>query len=99
MVDRARPSGLATNGSDASSRLVALEQVGQNAAGMRGLLAAEIVERNILRALQPAFRIPLGFAVANVIDRGHGLEIFRLFLAQELLSEISGASGRFMPTT
>ena len=68
IVDRARPSGLATNCSDASSRRRA-QTDRPEWPRLRGLLAAEIVERNILRALQPAFRIPLGFAVANVVDR------------------------------
>ena len=51
---------------------VAREQIGEDDAGLGGLPAAEIVERNILRALQPAQRVPLGFAVANVVDRRHG---------------------------
>jgi hypothetical protein len=52
---------------------VALKQAGQDRTGGRGLLAAEIVERNILRALETALRIPLSFTVANIVDgrRGH----------------------------
>ena len=71
MVERARPSGLATNASDCFVAPVAREQIGEDAAGVGGLLAAEIVERNVLRALQPAVRIPFGFAVANVVDGRH----------------------------
>src|SRR5205807_1833998 len=36
--------------------------------GFRGLLSAEIIERNIPRALQLALRVPFGFTMANIID-------------------------------
>ena len=39
------------------------------------LPAAEIVERNVLRALQPAFRVPRRLAMANVVDHGRGHRI------------------------
>ena len=78
---------------------VAREQIGEDAAGADGLLAAEIVERSILRALQPAFRVPFGFAVANVVDCRRRHRTLGYSLLNELLSEMSGASGRFMPTT
>src|SRR5260370_39231988 len=48
---------------------LAREQIGKNAAGVDGLLASEIIERSILRALQPPFRVPRGLAVADVVDR------------------------------
>jgi hypothetical protein len=41
---------------------------------LSGLFAAKIIERNIPQALQLAFRVPLGLAVANVIDHGHWIE-------------------------
>jgi len=71
---------------------------------MGRLDAAEIVQRNILLALQLAVRVPLGFAMANVIDGrcGHRNVSYSLGYSlppTELTSEISGASGRFMPTT
>ena len=66
---------------------------------MNRLRAAELVERDVLHALKPAQRIPLGLAVTDVID-GRAASRRRLFLASpNPLSEISGASGRFMPTT
>jgi hypothetical protein len=60
-------------------------------AGGDRLATAERVERDILRSLETPFRIPRRLAVANVIDGRQG--------SQSLESEISGASGRFMPTT
>ena len=33
--------------------------------------AAEFVERNVLYALEPPQRVPLGLAVANVVDDRH----------------------------
>src|SRR5438034_935919 len=75
---------------------IARQQLGEDTAGMGGLLAAEIVERNVLRALQPAFRIPRRLAMADVVDHGRRHRAIRLFLAQR--SEMSGVSGRFMPT-
>ena len=66
---------------------------------MGRLPAAEIVERNVLRALQPAFRIPRRLAMADVVDHGRGHRTCSYSLLGELESEISGASGRFMPTT
>ena len=62
---------------------------------MRRLLATEVVERNILGALETAECVPFRLAVADVIDRGlrhNGRD-------QSLFSEMSGASGRFMPRT
>src|ERR1700730_6598122 len=59
---------------------IAGEQIGQNAAGGGRLLAAEIVERNVLRALQAALRVPLGFAMADVVDRRRGHGSLGLFL-------------------
>ena len=61
--------------------------------GMSRLLAAELIERDVLRALEPAQRIPLGLAVTDVIDGWHVMR------RQSFASEMSGASGRFMPTT
>src|SRR5450631_2865640 len=52
---------------------VAHEQIGEDDTGGGGLPAAEIVERNVLRALQPAFRVPRGFAMADVVDSRHAL--------------------------
>src|SRR5450755_1754382 len=52
---------------------VAREQIGEDDTGGGGLPASEIVERNVLRALQPAFRVPRGFAMADVVDRRHAL--------------------------
>ncbi len=66
---------------------------------MGRLPAAEIVQRNVLRTLQPAFRIPRRLAMADVVDHGRGHRTFGYSLASELESEMSGASGRFMPTT
>jgi len=60
---------------------------------MRGLPAAEIVQRNVLRALQPAFRIPRRLAMADVVDTGAGIGFYGYSLAGELESEMSGASG------
>ena len=99
MVERARPSGLATNGSDCLVAPVALEEIGEDMAGMGRLRATAIVQRNVLRSLQPAFGIPCRLAMANVIDcrRRHRRRSYSL--ATELQSEMSGASGRFMPTT
>src|SRR5712691_10477017 len=50
---------------------LAREQIGEDGAGVGRLLASQIVQRSILRALQPAFRVPLGFAMANVVDCRH----------------------------
>ena len=65
---------------------------------MGRLPAAEIVERNVLHALQPSFRVPRCLAVADVIDDGRGHRTISYSLLSELESEISGAAGRFMPT-
>src|ERR1700733_9113236 len=50
---------------------VAPEQVSEDMAGVNRLLAAECVERNVLYALEPPQRVPLGLAVANVVDDRH----------------------------
>ena len=47
------------------------EQISEDMAGMNRLLAAELIERNVLCALEPALRVPLGLAVTNVIDGRH----------------------------
>ncbi len=107
---------------------VAHKQAGENTAGMRALPSPEFVERRVDAALQAAFDVPVGLAVADVIDGRHTLlrviarldpaihlrkKFFKMMdarvkpahdgsnysLLSELLSEISGASGRFMPTT
>ena len=49
---------------------VAREQVAQDAGALRRLRAAAIVERDVVPALQPAFDVPVGLAVPNVIERG-----------------------------
>jgi hypothetical protein len=59
---------------------------------MGRLLAAEIVQRNVLRALQPAFRVPRRLAMADVIDHGRWHRTVRLFLLGKLESELSRAS-------
>ena len=96
MVDRARPSGLATIGQVGPVAAVAREETGEHVAGMRRLPAAEFVERNVQRALQPAFSVPRGLAVADVVDDGAGMA--ELAANPCASSEISGASGCFMPT-
>lgn len=70
---------------------VAREQRPEDFAGGDRLATAERVERDILRSLETPFRVPRRLAVANVIDGQQG--------SQSLESEMSGASGRFMPTT
>ena len=62
---------------------------------LRRLPAPEIVQGNVAGALQPAFRVPRGLAMADIIDRGRR----HRSCGQSFASEISGASGRFMPTT
>ena len=78
---------------------VALEEIGEDMAGMVRLRATEISQRNVQCSLQPAFRVPRGLAMAHVVDcrRRHRRRSYSL--ASELESEMSGASGRFMPTT
>ncbi len=53
---------------------VAFEQVAQDLAAGDGLQAALGVERHVVPALQPVLGIPVGEAVADVVDdgRGHG---------------------------
>src|ERR1700719_2172048 len=78
---------------------VAQKEFGEDAAGVDRLPAAEVVERDVLHALEPALRIPLCLAVTDVIDSRRGHRGLRSSLLRELLREISGACGRFMPTT
>jgi len=58
-----------------AGRLKALagEQIGQNSSCMRGLRQAQLIERRFDAALQTAFDVPVGFAVAHVVNgrRGH----------------------------
>jgi hypothetical protein len=70
---------------------IARQQAAEYFAGSNRLLAAKRVERDILRSLETPFRIPRRLAVADVINLRQG--------GQSLASEMSGASGRFMPTT
>ena len=70
---------------------IARQQFFQDLTRGNGLLAAKRVERNIPRSLETPFGIPRRLAVADVIDGRQG--------GQSLESEMSGASGRFMPTT
>jgi len=49
---------------------VARQQACQDAAGLRRLLASEIVQRNVAGSLQPSFRVPRRLAMADVVDRG-----------------------------
>ena len=67
------------------------QQALEDFAGGNGLGTAKRVERDVFRSLETPFRIPRRLAVADVIDGRQG--------GQSLESEISGASGRFMPTT
>ena len=50
--------------------LVAVEQIAQHLAAMRGLRAAARIERDVAAALQTAGDVPVGFAVTDVIDGG-----------------------------
>ena len=52
--------------------LLLLQQFAQQLAGGDRLLAAFVVEGNILGALKAPGSVPIGLAVADVIDRGHG---------------------------
>jgi hypothetical protein len=70
---------------------VVRQQTLEDVTGSNRLGAAKRVERDVLRSLETPFRIPRRLAVADVIDGRQG--------GQSLESEISGASGRFMPTT
>lgn len=70
---------------------IARQQATEYFAGGNRLLPAERVQRDILRSLETPFRIPRRLAVADVINLRQG--------SQSLASEMSGASGRFMPTT
>ena len=69
------PSGLATNGSESLSRPSRANRPARTPPTCGRLPAAEIVQRDVLRALQPADRVPLGLAVADVVEGrpGHGL--------------------------
>ncbi len=51
---------------------VAREQIAQHLATMRCLCAAARVERDVLAALQARFDIPVGLAVAEIIEDGCG---------------------------
>ena len=53
-----------------AGRIAALarEQIAQDAAAMNGLRAPARVERNVAAALQAALDVPIGFAVADVVD-------------------------------
>jgi hypothetical protein len=70
---------------------VTCQQALEDIAGGNSLGAAKRVERDVFRSLETPFRIPRRLAVADVIDGRQGDQSFE--------SEISGASGRFMPTT
>src|SRR6185312_3992805 len=70
------------------------EQLGEDRAGTDGLSAPKLVERNVLRPLQPACRIPLGLAVSNVIEDWDTSPYMTIVVCHSLVSEISGASGR-----
>ena len=64
---------------------------------MRRLRAAARIERHVVPALQPAGDVPVGLAVADVIDRSAAA----LTVAADhsfLPTAMSGASGCFMPT-
>ena len=55
-----------------------------------GLATAEIVERNVLRALQPACRVPRRLAMANVVDDGRGHRICDYSLTGETSGRLPG---------
>ena len=69
---------------------VALQQVAQDVAAADRLRAAFLVERDIVAALQPLLHVPVGEAVADVIEDGQD--------HHSLATTMSGASGCFMPT-
>src|SRR5207302_11061484 len=47
---------------------VAIEQVAHDLAATRGLAAPDGIERDVVLTLQPAFRIPVGLAVAHEVE-------------------------------
>jgi len=67
---------------------VVCKQIEQDVTGRGGLATAEIVERNVLRALQPACRVPRRLTMANVVDDGRGHRI----CDYSLTGETSGRS-------
>jgi hypothetical protein len=70
----------------------AREQIAQDTAAMSGLLTPARVERYVVAALQPAFDVPVGLAMTDVIDD------WRQRIYSPLPTSISGALGCFMPT-
>jgi hypothetical protein len=49
---------------------IPLNQVAQDIAANRGLSASRCIERRIMPSLQPALDVPVGLAVADVIEEG-----------------------------
>ena len=67
-------------GQRATVAAIARQQLGEDITGMHSLPAAEIVQRNVLRALQPAFSVPRRLAMADVVDHGRRHRTIGLFL-------------------
>src|SRR5262249_53933108 len=96
---RARASERARDKAELGRRLaVAGEQIAQYLAAARGLRPPFGIERHIVAALQPLLHIPIGEAVADVVDRRRRHGDACAARAYSFATLISGASGCFMPT-
>src|SRR5690242_6772205 len=73
-----------------------VEQAAENNAAVGGLRATAFVERNVISALQTARHVPVGLAVADVIE-GRPFPCRRAHYSF-LPTVMSGASGCLIPT-